>query len=60
MFTVYVHTRSLVLVAIEVRTTERAAREFINGMADGTHIFTLIDPAGKRIVRSAFPVLMVA
>jgi hypothetical protein len=60
MFTVYVHTRSLVLVAIEARTTERAAREFINGMADGTYVFTLVDSSGNRIVRTSWPVLMVA
>jgi len=47
-------------VAIEARTTERAAREFINGMADGTYVFTLVDSSGNRIVRTSWPVLMVA
>lgn len=40
--------------------TEREAREFINAAADGTLAFTLLDPDGEVIVRSAFPVLMVA
>jgi hypothetical protein len=56
MFTVYVHTRSLVLVAVEARATERAAREFINSMADGTYIFTLTDAARRVVSRSFSPV----
>jgi hypothetical protein len=56
MFTVYVHTRSLVLVAVEAHATERAAREFINSMADGTYIFTLTDAARRVVSRSFSPV----
>jgi hypothetical protein len=40
--------------------TEREAREFLNVKADGGRTYTLVDPAGEVIVRSRFPVLMVA
>jgi hypothetical protein len=40
--------------------TEREARAFLNVQADGERIYTLVDPAGEVIVRSRFPVLMVA
>jgi hypothetical protein len=40
--------------------TEREARAFINERADGSRVFTLLDPDGEVVVRSAFPVLMVA
>lgn len=40
--------------------TEREARGFINDRADGSCEFLLFDPRGYVVVRSAFPVLMVA
>jgi hypothetical protein len=40
--------------------TEREARAFINQHADGFRVYTLFDPEGEVIVRSRFPVLMVA
>lgn len=40
--------------------TERDARSFINALADGSTEYTLFDNYGQEIVRSAFPVLMVA
>ena len=39
--------------------TERAARMFFNELADGSRVICLRDDVGV-IVRSAFPVLMVA
>ena len=40
--------------------TEREARLFFNSRANGYAEFLLFDPAGELIVRSSFPVLMVA
>lgn len=40
--------------------TEREARVFFNSRADGTCEYLLFDPLGYLIVRSCFPVLMVA
>ncbi len=48
------------LLQTESFATEREAREFLNTYADGGLEFTLLDPAGEVIVRSAWPVLMVA